>query len=95
MERTEAKRLGLTFYNTGRPCKNGHTDDRRTSTCTCTGCEKDHLYLYPNSVRSKYEGKYNTKYKQSLIQRGLLPANNPPKQIKKWNFIDKIRQIWI
>lgn len=38
MEYAEAKALGLKKYNTGRPCINGHTCDRNTSTRTCTRC---------------------------------------------------------
>lgn len=38
MERTEAKKLGLKTYDTGRPCKNGHSTYRYTQSGTCAGC---------------------------------------------------------
>lgn len=38
MERSEAIKLCLHKYNTGRPCRNGHTADRYTYNGACTGC---------------------------------------------------------
>ncbi len=43
MEYSEAKRLGLKTYNTGRACGKGHTVDRYTSTRTCTRCQYEAL----------------------------------------------------
>lgn len=40
MKRSEAKRLGLTRYNTGKPCIRGHLSDRVTSTGACLECRK-------------------------------------------------------
>jgi len=38
MERSEAIKLFLPKYNTGRSCKNGHFSDRYTMTGACMGC---------------------------------------------------------
>lgn len=38
MEWAEAKELGLTRFNTGRPCKRGHNSERFTSSYTCCEC---------------------------------------------------------
>jgi len=37
-----ATNLGVPTYNTGKPCKNGHTTDRYTSGGMCIGCLKAH-----------------------------------------------------
>jgi hypothetical protein len=36
--RQEAAKLGARFFNTGRPCRNGHVADRYTSTGNCSAC---------------------------------------------------------
>jgi hypothetical protein len=38
MERSEALALGLTKYNTGRACRNGHYADRYTDSGSCQEC---------------------------------------------------------
>jgi len=38
MERSEAKNQGLTTYNTGRPCRNGHITYRYTLSGSCSLC---------------------------------------------------------
>lgn len=40
MERPEAQAAGLAQYNTGRPCKYGHTVNRYTSSGQCITCMK-------------------------------------------------------
>lgn len=39
--RKEAVAQGLSRYFTGKPCKNGHIEERRTSSCHCVGCRAD------------------------------------------------------
>lgn len=39
MECAVARRLGLKFYTTGRPCKRGHIAERYTSTHQCVSCQ--------------------------------------------------------
>jgi hypothetical protein len=38
MLRREARELGLEFYNTGKPCRNGHRADRFTTSGKCIEC---------------------------------------------------------
>jgi hypothetical protein len=38
---TEAKRLGMSMYFTGVPCKNGHVTSRYASSAECFFCRKD------------------------------------------------------
>lgn len=38
MKRREAIVAGVKTYNTGKPCKHGHTSDRYTSTAICIEC---------------------------------------------------------
>ena len=40
MERKEAAELGLTTYNTGRPCKHGHAPIRSTVSGNCVECNR-------------------------------------------------------
>jgi hypothetical protein len=40
MKRAEAKSLGLFYYATGKPCKNGHVCERYVSTSACIECVK-------------------------------------------------------
>lgn len=41
MERSEAVKLGLSKYNTGRPCRHGHVVDRYTQSGACSACVKN------------------------------------------------------
>jgi len=45
--RIAARRTGALTYNTGKPCKHGHTTDRYTSTGGCLGC----LHIITESTR--------------------------------------------
>ena len=40
MKRREAIPLGLGRYNTGKPCKRGHLDDRTTMDGQCVACTR-------------------------------------------------------
>lgn len=52
MTRNEAAAAGLTRYNTGRPCRNGHTADRYTSTGNCCECLKSHSREFAAVLRA-------------------------------------------
>jgi hypothetical protein len=39
-KKMEARSNGLKEYNTGEPCKNGHTSNRSTTTNRCLECER-------------------------------------------------------
>ena len=42
-ERSEAKELGLVFYQTGIPCVRGHIADRYVSSARCKICSEEDL----------------------------------------------------
>jgi hypothetical protein len=44
--RKDALAAGAAFFNTGRPCRNGHTADRYTSTGGCLECLRGHRQEY-------------------------------------------------
>lgn len=54
MKYAEAKVLGLKKYATGRPCKNGHTVERYTSTRTCTRCQYETLSKWVDKNPDKH-----------------------------------------
>ena len=57
MERPEALKKGLKFYNTGRPCKRDHESDRRSDNGDCLDCRKEIFKKkYDETIRSNPEG---------------------------------------
>jgi hypothetical protein len=56
MKRRQAKALGLEFYNTDKPCKNGHSDKRRVVNGNCVECEK--------AINNRYRQKHLEKQRQ-------------------------------
>lgn len=54
ISRRDAIKKGLKLYFTGKPCKNGHVDQRRTAKGgKCLGCEK-----MVNDSRAEYRADY-------------------------------------
>lgn len=43
MDRSEAKKLGLTFYMPTKPCKHGHLSERVTKSGRCRQCAAEYL----------------------------------------------------
>lgn len=64
MERSEAIKLCLHKYNTGRPCRNGHMADRYTYNGSCTGC-----------IRASTRDIYKSKTDQLDIKTELIIIN--------------------
>jgi 5-methylcytosine-specific restriction endonuclease McrA len=73
ISRKEAKKLGLMFYFTGKPCPNGHIAPRYVSVWICTGCSKMHMAelreatverrkLRPLSIRQKAQANGDKRY---------------------------------
>jgi len=76
MNWTEAKQSGLTFYETGKPCKHGHLSKRYTKTAICVECHAARTLKW--HVDNPYKTNENKK---------LWAANNPQKlatKRKKW-----------
>lgn len=64
MKRAEAKAQGLEFYNTGKPCKNKHNRDRRTSSGKCLSCESDYNSSYGKKYYSENTDRLKAQQKQ-------------------------------
>lgn len=58
--REAAARAGENLYFTGRPCKNGHTEPRYTSSGTCRGCIRDHNRTYSRRVNLLLSGNLDS-----------------------------------
>ena len=83
MERKEAKALGLTHYNTDRPCKHGHVSPRRVKDRKCTECEviAKKLYIATNKehVRALKKASYERTKEHHLAQKKIYRQANKGK----------------
>lgn len=70
MERKEAKALGLTHYNTGRPCKHGHIADRRVKDRVCMAC--DLQYHKENPPTTEYKSAQYQKHRVKILKAKKL-----------------------
>jgi hypothetical protein len=55
--RKYAIKHGLTFYFTGKPCKNGHVAKRLTDKAYCFECSKNARYAWKKTNGITYEGQ--------------------------------------
>lgn len=81
-ERAQAIKEGRTKYFTGKPCKNGHIDERRTKDSNCVKCYK----LY---AREYYHKNKNTeRERKKILQRQYRTAEDYCKRAaeyaRKW-----------
>ena len=58
MERKEAQASGLKRYETGRPCKHGHTAERKTASGNCVVCQNAAIKA------CGADGRYNDRIKR-------------------------------
>lgn len=65
--RQEARNLGLKFYFTGKSCKHGHIDYRRTSNGMCIGCETEQEYKEKKNKTAKKHYEDNKEHRKSCI----------------------------
>ena len=64
--RKEAREQGLTKYFTGKPCKNGHLEERNTHSGICYGCSRINSTKYRKTDKGKERLKIGQKkYRQS------------------------------
>jgi hypothetical protein len=68
MKRREAKALGLTKYNTGKPCRNGHLADRYTISGICLECGKESALRNLESLKQSVK-KYKESHKEEISQK--------------------------
>lgn len=73
-ERAEAKRLGLPFYFTGRPCVNGHIAPRYTKG-DCVECIKLGKIKYPEDPEKKRQRKKRWDEDNAEHRRAYNEAN--------------------
>lgn len=86
MKRREAKTLGLATYNTGKPCKHGHSSDRYTSTAICIECVQ---------IAGKKRREENPKYGYFAWRKWLEKNRDIHNiRVKRWqsNNVEKIRE---
>lgn len=57
--RKEALSKGLKNYFTGKPCKNGHVDQRNPLNCTCRGCDRSKKRSTEQSRKYRQAAKIN------------------------------------
>lgn len=75
MERKEAAAAGLKKYNTGRPCKHGHTADRYVDSGACSDCLKNMVAIkYANSSEQRELIATRTKQIYLFTKLSGLPA---------------------
>lgn len=89
--RSEARRLGVKFYFTGKPCKNGHMANRYASGAGCVPCAKerqkrwiadniDHVREHRNAAMREYRKDpefYERQRESDRRSQRKRYANNP------------------
>lgn len=72
--RKEAKKLGLSYYYTGLPCKHGHVAKRHAASGTCIACQrKDFRQRYhrdPEAERKRARNYYKAN-KTAFVRKTL------------------------
>lgn len=82
-ERAEAISLGLMYYYTGKPCKNGHLSKRYTSNCICYECHKEHRAAW-EAANPGYHAAWEAANPDKIRARSAAyRAANPDKVRKK------------
>lgn len=105
ISRKEAKSLGLKRYFTGKPCKNGHVDERSTSKSTCLECKrltyhanKEH---YSKKAKSRYQANKeiisrknkDNRESRSEYQRKYIEDNRQSLLDKRRKYTEENREI--
>ena len=76
--RAEAKNLGATRYNTGKPCIRGHVAERFASTGQCSACLADHGLAWRKSNPEKVQSMQRS-------WRDRQPKRSPKTSVSKTN----------
>ena len=83
ISRSEAKRLGLKKYYTGKPCVNGHTAERYLYECTCVECKLANWKRWAANNPKDYARQRKQNYdrhKEAYAERGRRwRVENPEK----------------
>jgi 5-methylcytosine-specific restriction endonuclease McrA len=83
VSRFEARRLGLTHYFTGNPCKNGHLSPRMTKWKLCLACHRERRAKFradsPDTVKEQKAASY-LRHREKTIEKSVAYiAANPDK----------------
>lgn len=79
---SEAKKQGLKFYFTGKPCTAGHVASRYTSGSACTTCTKEKAILFTSQHKDKRRS-YQETYR--INNRPLHAAKEARRRFTKNN----------
>lgn len=82
----EARKRGLKFYNTGRPCLRGHTGDRYVSTGNCVQCLRADMAKRHHDNRESISRRKRARYRGDATHADSVRAaarrwqkNNKPR----------------
>lgn len=85
MNRSEAQRQSLKTYNTGVPCKNGHSADRSTATGSCIECATARSARFYEQHGVEYRREKSTAHyqqnKQTYVDRGVAWQRDNPEKV--------------
>lgn len=83
ISRSEAQGKGLARYFTGKPCKNGHLEERYTDHKRCLGCNRQWARKHGPSwvsknleARKKWRQEYTEKNRSSISGRNRIYVKN-------------------
>jgi len=89
--RKEAREQGLTRYFTGKPCKNGHLEERNTNSGICYGCSRAATKKYLKTEKGKEKFKVGLKkYHQS--EKGKISIKKSRQQPSTKASVKKYQQ---
>jgi hypothetical protein len=87
LNREEALSLGLKRYNTGKPCKHGHLDDRLVSNFTCCECNRAKVLAWqrdnPEKALTKYHSWVSANPQQQIDNRKAWHIANKPRILRQ------------
>jgi hypothetical protein len=85
--RADAKRLGLTRYFTGKPCKRGHVAERVLTTGFCIECRREWDRKWsqdnPEKVHTKAQKRYATN-KEEMLAKSKAWARLHPESNRRY-----------
>jgi 5-methylcytosine-specific restriction endonuclease McrA len=102
ISRQHAREIGLLRYFTGKPCVNGHVDERQVSNATCFSCSRDKqkrfalekraLWLEGTRRRNKkYRAKNRDKFRRLDAVYYKKRIDKKKQYNAKWNSANKER----
>lgn len=92
ISRKDAKSLGLTYYFTGKPCKNGHASMRRTVKADCLECiresDRERYASNPGKFKKRQANIYQSRKCQIKSRMSFYASKNKQK-------ISKYKSEWV